>query len=210
MKLDRPCILRTLYLDGMRQSPMVQQLLDKDQIQAKVVEMAATMAGMVSDPHRLAVIGIRTRGAILAQRIHHLLAVEREWTMPLGILDITLYRDDLSQLASHPLVQKTHLDFDVTGRTVLLIDDVLHTGRTIRSAIDEIIDFGRPHAIRLGVLVDRGGREYPIQPDYAALKTQVAHEQVVRVWMQEVDAEEKVVLTERPPSQPTGESGDHG
>ena len=177
---------------------MVEQLLDAPGLDEKLHAMAFAVAGFVNKPDQAAIIGIRTRGAILAQRIHKILALEREWMLPVGILDITLYRDDLSQLASHPLVRKTHMDFDVGGRTIILIDDVLYTGRTIRSAIDEIIDFGRPRAIRLGVLVERDGREYPIQPDYAALRVETRSDEVVKVLLREVDADEKVVLTSRP------------
>lgn len=178
---------------------MGEQLLSADELKSNIAAMANALAAMALDPTQVAIIGIRTRGALLAQRIHKILAVEREWMLPVDILDITLYRDDLSQLASHPLVRKTQLDFDVTGKTILLVDDVLYTGRTIRSAIDEIIDFGRPRAIRLAVLVDRGGREYPIQPDYAAFNVQTTPQQVVKVFLNEIDGEDKVVLAQRPP-----------
>ncbi|MCL5271724.1 MAG: bifunctional pyr operon transcriptional regulator/uracil phosphoribosyltransferase PyrR [bacterium] len=181
---------------------MSNQLLDAIQLRTKLTEMANAMANLVADPEQAAIIGIRTRGALIAQRIHKIIAVEHEWNLPLGILDITLYRDDLSQLASFPLVRKTQLDFDVTGRTIILIDDVIYTGRTIRSAIDEIIDFGRPRAIRLGVLVDRGGREYPIQPDYAALTVKSASTQVVKVLLKEIDLDERVIVTDSPPTPP--------
>ena len=183
---------------------MAEELLDARALHGKIVEMAHALAAMVSDPERTAIIGIRTRGAILAQRIHKIFALEHEWNMPVGILDITLYRDDLSQLGSFPLVRKTHLDFDVTGRLVLLVDDVLYTGRTARSAMDEIVDFGRPRAIKLGVLVDRGGREYPIQPDCAALTIQTDPSHVVKVCLVEVDGEEKVLLAPRPAPPPEG------
>ena len=185
---------------------MGEQLMNAEELKASIAAMARAMAAMVGDPAEVAILGIRTRGALLAQRIHKILALEREWMLPVGILDITLYRDDLSQLASYPLVRKTQLDFDITGKLVLLIDDVIYTGRTIRSAIDEIIDFGRPKAIRLAVLVDRGGREYPIQPDYTALTVQTEPQNVVKVTMNEIDGEDKVILTPRPFLPPTTES----
>lgn len=185
---------------------MGEQLLSAEELKSHIAAMAQTLAALVSDPAEAVIIGIRTRGALLAQRIHKILALEREWMLPVGILDITLYRDDLSQLASHPLVRKTQLDFDVTGKLILLIDDVIYTGRTIRSAIDEIIDFGRPKAIRLAVLVDRGGREYPIQPDITALTVQTTPHHVVKVMLNEVDGEEKVILAERPELPPTTEA----
>ena len=177
---------------------MGEQLMNAEELKKSLAVMAEAMSAMIGNPEEAAIIGIRTRGAVIAQRIHKILALEREWMLPVGILDITLYRDDLSQLASHPLVRKTQLDFDVTGKLILLIDDVIYTGRTIRSAIDEIIDFGRPKAIRLGVLVDRGGREYPIQPDYAALTVQTNADHVVKVMLNEIDSDEKVILTPRP------------
>lgn len=177
---------------------MTDLLLNSDDLKKRLAVMAEEISRLVPDPDEAAIIGIRTRGAVLAKRIHKILALEHEWNLPLGILDITLYRDDLSQLASHPLVHKTHLDFDVTNRTIILIDDVLYTGRTIRSAIDEIIDFGRPKAIRLAVLVDRGGREYPIQADYAAMKIDIPNSRVVHVLVDEIDGDEKLIVTDRP------------
>lgn len=184
---------------------MSEQLMSAEELKGHIAIMAQSLAAMVGNPEEAAIIGIRTRGALLAQRIHKILALEREWDLPVGILDITLYRDDLSQLASYPLVRKTQLDFNVNGKLILLVDDVLYTGRTIRSAIDEIVDFGRPKAIRLGVLVDRGGREYPIQADYAATTVHAASDQVVKVMLSEVDGDERVILTQRPNLPPTSE-----
>lgn len=184
---------------------MGEQLMSAEELKVSLARMAEALAAMITNPEEVAILGIRTRGALIAQRIHKILALEREWDLPVGILDITLYRDDLSQLASHPLVRRTQLDFNVTGKLILLIDDVIYTGRTIRSAIDEIIDFGRPKAIRLGVLVDRGGREYPIQPDYAALTVQTNADHVVKVYLNEVDGEDKVVLAQRPLLPPSPE-----
>ena len=185
---------------------MDEQLMNATELKKSLSVMVEALAAMIVNPDETVIIGIRTRGALLAQRIHKILALEHEWNLPVGILDITLYRDDLSQLASHPLVRKTHLDFNVTGKLVLLIDDVIYTGRTIRSAIDEIIDFGRPRAIRLGALVDRGGREYPIQPDYTALTVKANDSQVVKVYLAEIDGEDKVVLAPRPPLPPPVEA----
>ena len=152
-------------------------LLDAPSLAEKIRVLADGLAAFVDDPERTAIIGIMTRGATLAQRVHDILLQEKRWDLPVGLLDITLYRDDPSQLASHPLVRKTDLDFDVENRTILLIDDVLYTGRTIRSALDQIVDFGRPRAVKLGVLVDRGLREYPIQADVAVLSVPTTEEQ---------------------------------
>jgi pyrimidine operon attenuation protein/uracil phosphoribosyltransferase len=176
---------------------MTTQLLDAGQLAAKIEEMAESLTGLADGPEGAAILGIRTRGAVLAERLHKLLAERHGWHLPLGILDITLYRDDLSQLAVNPLVRKTHLNFDIDGKTILLIDDVLYTGRTIRSAIDEIIDFGRPKAIRLAVLVDRGGREFPIQPDACPYTIPVAEDEVVKVCLTESDGSEQILLAKR-------------
>ncbi|MCE5228258.1 bifunctional pyr operon transcriptional regulator/uracil phosphoribosyltransferase PyrR [bacterium] len=178
---------------------MSTELLNAEGLDGKLREMARALAEMAGgEPREAALIGIRTRGVIVAQRLQKILAAEHGLNLPLGILDITLYRDDLSTLDTHPIVRHTHLDFDVTDRLVILIDDVLYTGRTVRSALDEIIDFGRPRAIRLAVIVDRGGREYPIQPDYAAMTVQTNDRDVIKVCLDEVDGEEKVILTNRP------------
>ena len=170
-------------------------LFDKQALERKIDELARGVASMIDDPAEAAIIGIRTRGATLARRIGEILLKERGWDLPLGLLDITLYRDDPSQLAAHPLVRKTEVEFDVENKMIALIDDVLYTGRTIRCALDEIIDFGRPRAIRLAVLIERNGREYPIQADFAAASIEAAPEQMVRVLLQEEDGRDEVVLT---------------
>lgn len=176
---------------------IIEQLMDQQEMSRRLGEMAEAMWAMLPDPANGALIGIRTRGAHLAERFQGILAERHGFELPLGMLGITLYRDDLSQLAPNPVVRDTELDFDINDRTLLLIDDVLYTGRTIRSALDELVDFGRPRAIRLGVLVDRGGHEYPIQADYAALTLDVPEDQVVKVCLSESDDSEKVVLVGR-------------
>ncbi|MBI3736216.1 bifunctional pyr operon transcriptional regulator/uracil phosphoribosyltransferase PyrR [Candidatus Sumerlaeota bacterium] len=176
---------------------MTTLLLDTPQLEAKIGELADALAALAGEPDTCALVGIRTRGVILAQRIQKYLMAKRGWEFPLGIVDITLYRDDLSQLALHPLVRGTEIAFDIEGKTIFLIDDVLYTGRTIRSAIDEIIDFGRPRAIRLGVLVDRGLREYPIQADCAALTVRTTPEEQIKVHFIEKDGVDEVILTRR-------------
>lgn len=174
----------------------VQVLLDAAGLAGKIDALAQGMADLIDDPDRTVIIGIRRRGVTLGQRIQQSLALSRGWKLPFGILDITLYRDDLSKLSEHPRVGKTEIDFDIEEKTVLLVDDVLYTGRTIRSALDELVDFGRPRAIRLAVLVDRGHREYPIQPDFAALRLETTPSQVVKVCFTEDDGHEEVVLGE--------------
>jgi pyrimidine operon attenuation protein/uracil phosphoribosyltransferase len=174
-----------------------QELMTGEALGLRLAAMADALAALAGEnPDGIALIGIQRRGALVARRLQGLLAERRGWRLPLGILDITLYRDDLSQLAANPLVRKTQLDFDVTGRTILLVDDVIYTGRTARCALTEILDFGRPRAIRLAVLVDRGGRELPIQPEWAALRLEIPESQVVKVMMTELDGQDRVILAD--------------
>lgn len=179
----------------------MEELLNEDGLRREIVRMAEAMAEMAGSPEAAALVGIKTRGAILAERLRDELARSRGWRLPLGQLDITLYRDDLSQLAPNPLVRGTQLDFDIEGKILLLIDDVLFTGRTIRSAMDEIVDFGRPRAVRLGVMVDRGWRELPIRADYAALTVETKLEEKIQVMLREVDGRDAVLKSLR---------GEHG
>lgn len=172
------------------------QILDKPKIALMLKKLADQIAREVKGKKRLVLIGIRTRGAILAQRLQSLLKKRLNHSIPLGILDITLYRDDLSTLGSQPVVKPTTLPFDVTGTTVVLVDDVLFTGRTVRAALDQIVDFGRPACIKLAVLIDRGLREYPIQPDFVGTTLQASPNQLVQLHLQELDGEERVIMVE--------------
>ena len=144
----------------------------------------------------LILIGIRTRGIHLAERLRDKIRGIEGSDVALGILDITMYRDDIFKLKS-PVVKKTEIPFDLNNRTIVLIDDVLHTGRTIRAAIDAIMDLGRPQKIQLAVLVDRGERELPIHPDYAGI-TYIAHaDEEILVRMREVDGKDSVTMEKR-------------
>ncbi len=172
------------------------QILDKPKIAVMLRKLADQIAREVKSKKRLVLIGIRTRGAILAQRLQGLLKKRLSRSIPLGILDITLYRDDLSTLGSQPVVKATTLPFDVTGTTVVLVDDVLFTGRTVRAALDQIVDFGRPACIKLAVLIDRGLREYPIQPDFVGTTLQASPDQLVQLHLQELDGEERVIMVD--------------
>lgn len=139
-------------------------------------------------------VGILTRGVPIAQRLADLLKRRQD---EIGTLDISLYRDDLSTVADMPIVRETRIPFPVQGSRILLIDDVLYTGRTIRSALDALMDLGRPKEIKLLVLVDRGGRELPIQADFCGEKLSVASNEIVKVCLQDVDREEKIVIVQR-------------
>jgi pyrimidine operon attenuation protein/uracil phosphoribosyltransferase len=155
-------------------------------------------------PQDLVLIGIRTRGVHLARRlVEKLQAIEGE-VVPLGAIDITLYRDDLRRRFDHPKVARTEIVFPLTDKCVILVDDVLYTGRTIRAALNGLMDFGRPRAIQLAVLVDRGHRELPIRADYVGRNVPTAVQESVKVWLQEEDGIEQVVILERPESLGSG------
>ena len=146
----------------------------------------------------LAVIGIRTRGETLARRIVERLGAGRKQHIDYGVLDITFYRDDLSLRKGMPLVRATEIDFDLDGKVVLLVDDVLATGRSVRAAMDALVDFGRPRAIRLAVLVDRGGRELPIAADFVGATVSAPDDARVQVHLAEHDGDDGVFLVKSP------------
>ena len=174
------------------------KILDADRIRRMIDRMAHEIAERQKDLQQLALIGIRTRGVPLATRLAARLADLVPQSFPVGTLDITLYRDDLSTVAPQPLLKKTEIDFDLNGRTVLLCDDVLYTGRTIRAALDGVIDLGRPRAIRLAVLIDRGHREFPIEANYVGKSVPTANRETIQVLFQEIDGVDEVWILERP------------
>ena len=141
-------------------------------------------------------VGIRTRGVPIAERLADSIGQIEGKRPPVGVLDITLYRDDLSTLSYQPIVRPTELPVDITGKTIVLVDDVLYTGRTIRAALDAVIDMGRPKAIQLAVLIDRGHRELPIRADFVGKNVPTSSREVVSVQIEAVDGAEKVVLRE--------------
>ncbi len=142
----------------------------------------------------IAIVGIRTRGEFLARRLARKIEVIERRELPFGILDITLYRDDLREKLIQPVMKGTRIPFDVTGMDLILVDDVLFTGRTVRAALDELIDLGRPATIQLAVLVDRGHRELPIKADFVGKNIPTATDEEVKVLMTEVDGEDAVLL----------------
>ena len=142
----------------------------------------------------LALIGIHTGGVFLADRIQKIIQERENITVPTGSLDITLYRDDWSLASQNPVVKKTDINFSLEEQVVILVDDVMFTGRTIRAALDAIMDLGRPRCIQLAVLVDRGERELPLQPDYTGMDVQVGNNQHIDVLLKEYGHEEQVVL----------------
>jgi len=177
-------------------------LLDEDQVLAALGRMVDELAGRVPPDAPLALIGIQRRGVPLADWLAHAWASRRGVRPPTGSLDITLYRDDLLAIGPRPVVGETRLPpSGIDDRVVVLVDDVLYTGRTVRAALDELIDFGRPRRILLAVLVDRGGRELPIQPDVVGVRVEVPPEARIEVRVPEIDGSWGVDRVE-PASQP--------
>ena len=163
------------------------QIMTADEIRRATVRLSHEIVEKQAGAEGLALIGIQRRGVPLARRIAAAIADNERQGIPVGALDITFYRDDLSLIAQQPVVKGTDLPFDLNGRTVVLVDDVLYTGRTIRAAMDALVDFGRPQAIRLAVLVDRGHRELPIRADHVGKNVPTSREEIVRVHLIEVD-----------------------
>lgn len=169
-------------------------IMTKEDIQRCLVRITHEIIERNKGTGDLAIIGIKNRGANLAQRLVKLIKEIDKTEVPLGLLDINLYRDDLTDIAQQPVVQETKIDFDVTGKIIILVDDVLYTGRTIRCALDAIIDFGRPKLIQLAVLLDRGHRELPIRPDYVGKNVPTAKNELVEVRLEEVDGKDEVAI----------------
>jgi len=173
------------------------RILDAERIGRMIDRMTHEIAERQKDLPGLAFVGIRTRGVPLATRLATRLSDLVSQAFPVGILDITLYRDDLSTVAPQPLLKKTEIDFDLNNRTIVLCDDVLYTGRTIRAALDGVIDLGRPRAIRLAVLIDRGHREFPIEANYVGKSVPTAAREIIKVTFAETDDADEVWILER-------------
>ncbi len=169
-------------------------LLDAPAVSRTLERMAQEILSQTPDPQQLVLVGIQRRGVELAARLAGLLGRAARVQVPRGALDITLYRDDLETVGPKPLVGPTHLPVDLEGRHAWIVDDVLFTGRTVRAALDELADFGRPARIGLAVLVDRGGRELPIQADVAGERVAVARGDRVEVFVQELDGKDAIEL----------------
>lgn len=169
-------------------------ILGEQQMRRMIRRIAGQIVERNGGVADLMLVGIRTRGVPLAERIAAEIEVLEGSRVPIGILDITLYRDDLSTIGPQPLVKETRLPGPIDDQTLVLCDDVLYTGRTIRSALDALIDYGRPLAVQLAVLVDRGGRELPIQADYVGKQVAAAADESVEVRFAGTDDEDKVML----------------
>jgi pyrimidine operon attenuation protein/uracil phosphoribosyltransferase len=171
-------------------------VLDEDDMRRTLVRIAHEIVERNDEPDRLAIVGIHRRGAILARRIHALLGDLLEREVPIGDLDIAFYRDDVGRRAEQPTVHASHVEFGLDGRTIVLVDDVLFTGRTVRSAIEALFSYGRPAKVQLAVLADRGHRELPIRPDYVGKNLPTSRAERVNVRVEEVDGVDEVTIGE--------------
>jgi pyrimidine operon attenuation protein/uracil phosphoribosyltransferase len=169
-------------------------LMDEVAMGRAIRRLGHQLVESVQDVSNLALVGIRTRGVPLAKRLQTVIAAAEGIEPPVGELDITLYRDDVFEGMPIPEVRPTHLPFGIAGRTLVLVDDVLYTGRTIRAALDGLMDWGRPRCIRLAVLVDRGHRELPVHADYAGLTVETLTDESVQVRLVEIDGVDEVIL----------------
>jgi pyrimidine operon attenuation protein/uracil phosphoribosyltransferase len=172
--------------------------LDAQQMDATLRQLARGILDNLGADANLVLLDIRSRGLPLAERMGLMLEELKGQTVPVGALDITLYRDDLTEKAGTPIVRPTEIPFSLKERVVLLVDDVIYTGRTVRAALDALLDHGRPRCVRLAVLVDRSGRELPIQPDFTGLKVAVKTTQRIAVHVKERDGDDGVFLEELP------------
>jgi pyrimidine operon attenuation protein/uracil phosphoribosyltransferase len=172
-------------------------ILDSEALGRSIIRIAHEILEKNKGTSSLCLIGIRNRGVYIAERLAACIKNIENQSVSVGALDITLYRDDLTLIASSPVVRKTEIDFDINGKNVVLVDDVLYTGRTIRAALDALVDFGRPRSIQLAVLVDRGHRELPIRADFVGKNIPTATNETVEVRLSEVDGKDEVVIIEK-------------
>ncbi len=172
------------------------KILDQEGINRAIMRIAHEIIEKNKGVSGLCIVGIRNRGVYLAERIADCIKKIESANIPTGALDITLYRDDLALASGQPLVRKTEIDFDINDQNLILVDDVLYTGRTIRAALDALIDFGRPKSIQLAVLVDRGHRELPIRADFVGKNIPTSNKESVEVKLEETDGIDEVVIVE--------------
>ncbi len=173
------------------------KVLDQETINRGLVRIAHEIVEKNKGVKDVCLVGIRNRGVYLASRLAEFIQKIEGKPVNVGILDITLYRDDLTLIASQPVVRKTEIDFDMEGKNIILVDDVLYSGRTIRAAMDALIDLGRPKSIQLAVLIDRGHRELPIRPDYVGKNIPTSKNETVEVHLSEVEGVDEVVIVEK-------------
>ncbi|MBI5476943.1 MAG: bifunctional pyr operon transcriptional regulator/uracil phosphoribosyltransferase PyrR [Ignavibacteriales bacterium] len=172
----------------------MKKVIDETGFNRTLTRLAHEILEKNKGAENLALIGIRTRGEFLAKRLREVIWTIENLELKIGILDITLYRDDLKEIHYQPLLKGTEIDFDINKKDVILIDDVLFTGRTVRAALDELVDLGRPSSIQLAVLIDRGHRELPIRADFVGKNLPTSLNEEVKVAMKEIDSEDSVYL----------------
>jgi pyrimidine operon attenuation protein/uracil phosphoribosyltransferase len=175
----------------------MRQIMDAKTVTQTLKRLSYEIVEKHDETDEIAIIGIQRRGVLLARRIAEYIEKAEGLKIPVGELDITLYRDDLSVESHKPTVHQTKIDFDVEGKHIILVDDVLYTGRTVRCALSEIMDFGRPKAIELCVLVDRGHRELPIRADFVGKNTPTSKDEIVDVLLKELDDRDEVVVHQK-------------
>jgi pyrimidine operon attenuation protein / uracil phosphoribosyltransferase len=173
-------------------------LMNAAEMDLALARIAAEIIEKLSPRDEFAIVGIRRRGVHLAGRLCQKLETILKRPVLNGILDITLYRDDLTTIGNHPMLRETSIEFDINNLSLVLVDDVLYTGRTVRAALDGLVDLGRPKRVQLAVMIDRGHRELPIQADYVGKHVQTADDEIVEVRLNEEDGEERVVLVKKP------------
>ncbi len=171
-------------------------IMDEASIRRALIRIAHEINEANKGVEGVALVGIRRRGGPLANQLASQIESIEGIKPPVGVLDITLYRDDLTTLGPAPIVHRTEVDFDVTGKVIVLVDDVIFTGRTARAALDALMDLGRPRRIQLAVLIDRGHRELPIKPDFVGKNVPTSRQEIVSVLVKEIDGENKVVIEE--------------
>ena len=172
-------------------------LVDAGDLSKLVEQLAREIGARHKDVRDLALVGVKRRGVPLARRLAVLLGKQRKVEVPVGAIDITLYRDDLQLVAETPIVRGSEIGFDINDKTVLLVDDVIYTGRTVRAALTELLDYGRPTRIQLAVLIDRGHRELPVAPDFVGKQIETEAGDIVDICLVEEDGEDGVYLTRR-------------
>lgn len=173
------------------------KLLDENSIRRTLIRLSHEIIEKNKGVSDIALVGIKTRGVPIAKRIAEFIKQFEGVEVPVGILDITLYRDDLTEKYEDPKINDTKIDFDIKNKKIILVDDVLYTGRTVRAALDAIVDIGRPKAIQLAVLIDRGHRELPIRADYVGKNVPTSLSEIVHVHLNEIDGEDVVLIAEK-------------
>ncbi|QGP92959.1 Bifunctional protein PyrR [Neomoorella glycerini] len=174
------------------------RIMDADKLRRALTRIAHEILERNRGTGNLVLIGIRRRGVPLAERLQKLIEEIEGVKVPLGILDITLYRDDLTTLSVQPVIHRTEIPFNISGKKVVLVDDVLFTGRTVRAALDALIDLGRPQNIQLAVIIDRGHRELPIRADYVGKNVPTSRKEEIAVQLEEIDGVDQVLIRELP------------